>query len=289
MSKGVIVIMHVEDMREKKLSKEQEVELIERIKDGDLEAYNELISRYRKYFLGVIKLKVSNPVDSNSVEDIFQDTCLEVMKKIDIYDSTKGRFSTFFLNTLNFMIKRYFDSKRNRAANVYGGDDSTWFEDNEALTIDFLTMVKEKEYQDLYSICLRILFSNGGGPHQIISFCFNKLIYPAKYESNRGYPREIVRDLSDSKLKRLYNQFYKEYSIYFKKLDNEYMSPIYIKMEDEEGEMIIGEKHLKSYYGKNPSANVSDWSYRVAERVKKIVFKKYYQLICEENAMLLNQ
>lgn len=288
MAKEVIAIMHEGNLQEEKLSKEQEIELIERIKAGDLEAYNELISRYRKYFLGVIKLKVSNPADSNSVEDIFHDTCLEVMKKIDIYDSTKGRFSTFFINTLNFMIKRHFDSKRKREAGVYGSQESIWFEDNEALTIDFLTMIKENEYQDLYSICLRVLFSNGGGPHQIISFCFNKLIYPAKYESNRGYPREIVRDLSDTQLKGLCDQFYKEYSIYFKRLADEYIMPVYIKMEDEEDEMIIGEKCLKNYYGKNPSANVSDWSYRVAERIKKIVFNKYYQLICEENAMLLS-
>lgn len=274
-------------LQEEKLSKKREIELIERIKLGDTEAYNEIINSYRKYFLGIIKLKLSNPADLSSAEDIFHDTCIEVMKKIDIYDSSKGRFSTFFLNTLNFMIKRYFDRKKKKQVQAYGIDESIWLEDNEDQALDFLFNIEQNEYRDLYNICLKVLFKNGGSPHQIIAFCFNRLIYPAKYESNRGYPMEIVKSLSDIKLKGLYNQFQKEYSIYFKKLTSDYMVPVYTKLENKEDEIVVGEKYLKNYYGKNPPANVSDWSYRVGERVKRVVFSKYYELICEENAMLI--
>lgn len=266
------------DTQDSRLTEEQVQELIEQAKQGDSNAANLLIGAYEGSILGFIKRKINHQQD---VEDTYQDTCMEVIRNLSVYDSTKGKFYTFYRKTADFMVKRYYDTKTRNAGKYTGLDENVLFEDNELLIVDFLSSMAENENSELYTICMKVLFSQGGMPHQVISFCFNKLIYPAKYESYRGYPGEIVKDLSDSILLKLFDQFRNEYAIYFRKMDFKLFRPVYVVMEEKEDGTMIGAKLLRDYYGKDPVANISDWSYRVAAKVKKIILRNYYDLMFE--------
>lgn len=267
-----------------KLAVEQERELVLRIKAGDDKAWNDLFEAFKDWAMGIIKSRMSKPEDIQNADDIYQDACLSIMKNMESYDMEKSRFSTYFMGSLLFALRRYFDGKKRSMPQNCEIDDNQIFDDAEEFVVDALTRLECEEDSDIYSTCLKILFRNGGAPHQILSFCFNKLIYPAKYNSNRGYPTEIFNELSDIKLLLLCDRFVIEYGRYLKKLEKSYLQPMYIEMEQTEGDIRISEKCLRNYYGSRPKDNISDWSYRVAGRVKEIVLKKYYFLICREQA-----
>ena len=107
---------------------------------------------------------------------------------------------------------------------------------------------------EITDILLRILFSKGGKPHQIIVFCFNKLVYPSRYNTTNGKAKIIVAELSDKTLKELAELFKEEFfkisDINIKKI-NFLMKPFYDSIEKWE----YTNKKLKDFYTQDLNGN----------------------------------
>jgi RNA polymerase sigma-70 factor (ECF subfamily) len=70
-------------------------QLVIRLKDGDVEAFQELHRRYAENILGAINIIVQ---DESIAEEICQDVFVKVWERSKSYNSKKGRFFTWLLN-----------------------------------------------------------------------------------------------------------------------------------------------------------------------------------------------
>jgi len=69
-----------------------EISIIKAVLDGDIESFRELVQRYEKPVIGMIK----NIIDDHHVcEDIAQDVFLTAYRKIKSYDPARSNFSTW--------------------------------------------------------------------------------------------------------------------------------------------------------------------------------------------------
>jgi len=139
------------------------------------------------------------------------------------------------------------------------------------------------ECLDKYMEFLEITFSQGGPPHQLITFGFNKLI------SNWG-PQDIVKELSLVLLQELTDKLISDYEeeselpAYIVKncfkplkdnmdkkvkevLQDKVSRDTYIKMMENK----VGKTVLNNYYGKDPEHNISDWSNKVMKRIRRLI------------------
>ncbi len=87
------------------LSNEEQIELLQRLKNGDLFAKELLINGNLKLVLSILR-KFSNRVDN--MDDLFQVGCIGLIKAIDNFDlSHEVRFSTYAVPMILGEIKRY--------------------------------------------------------------------------------------------------------------------------------------------------------------------------------------
>jgi hypothetical protein len=120
---------------------------------------------------------------------------------------------------------------------------------------------------------------------------------PARRKS--GYPKKVVRELSGRQLSLLSTELEEKYAYYSGLPKTElsaYFYPLREKTEKrvrevvQDGELMAklkdsldkkaGETFLSQYYGKNPEANVSNWSYRVKMRVMNYILKNHPEIRC---------
>ena len=85
-----------------------ETELIQRILDGQIDCFRDLVERYERPLFCMIQNLV---VDSHECEDLAQDTFLAAFNHLGSYDSRRSSFSTWLLTIarnkcLNLLKKR---------------------------------------------------------------------------------------------------------------------------------------------------------------------------------------
>lgn len=94
---------------DKFLSKEQELELIIKAQQGDIEARNELIINNKKLIISIARKYISNKMD---LEDLVHEGIFGFNKAIDKYDITKNyRLSTYAVWYIRQTILRALDDK----------------------------------------------------------------------------------------------------------------------------------------------------------------------------------
>jgi DNA-directed RNA polymerase specialized sigma24 family protein len=131
---------------------------------------------------------------------------------------------------------------------------------------------------------LRLVFSCGAKPHQILMFGFVRLL--------EWRPREIVTERADHSLESLLDEFLSLYYVHLerflskKMFHGTYCSPIlqvidrpvqeiYVEHEYEAMSMppatTVGRITLKTFFRRDPAASISDWCDRVKTRTRKLL------------------
>lgn len=176
------------------------------------------------------------------------------------------------------MVKRKNDETANKRKNE--ADKITGRKDFK------LSTMSPEEPLEKYELFLKITFKEGGHPHQLVAFGFNKLL--------TGWgPKEIVEKLSSKSLKTLADKLimdYKEESKLPGYIVNYAFKPLKGKMDKKVEDVLekrdsknkykkllkkkVGGTKLKDYYGNNPEHNISDWSDKVGKRVLMKIRKR---------------
>jgi RNA polymerase sigma-70 factor, ECF subfamily len=90
----------------------EDEEVLKRIKNGDTNAYSEIVHKYHHHLLNFIYAYVG---DERIVEDIGQDTFISAFKSIETFDLTRGIPFSAWLFTI----------AKNRCASAYRGNKRT--------------------------------------------------------------------------------------------------------------------------------------------------------------------
>lgn len=265
----------------KRGSSKKELDLIKKASDGDEEAFGKLYKNYKNSIKGYIS---SHLVDSSYTEDTEQDTWSKISQIISDYDSKKGSFYSFVHYWARIMVlrKNSENFKRWKGQLLLDfpdkGDSESGEESIERKSFNPLDISPE-EFLERCEEYLKVTFNSGGLPHQLIAFGFNKLL--------TGWsPKEVVRELSPKRLKKLTEKLIADYKDESKLPDYiviRIFKPLKEKMKEKLKSIlgrrdskdlyqkllnkIVGLTKLKDYYGKNPEGNISDWTYKVKERV----------------------
>lgn len=104
------------------LDSKQEQELVERIKRGDKEAYEEFINRNIKFVFYVVNNLLTDSI-SYDYDDAIQEGILGLMRAIESFDPSKGKFSTYAVHWIRSYISRAQSQKYSSIrVPVYIGD-----------------------------------------------------------------------------------------------------------------------------------------------------------------------
>lgn len=102
---GKVEICGVNTARLKVLKNDEMVELLRRIREGDMEAREEMISGNLRLVLSVIQRFAGR---GENVDDLFQVGCIGLIKAIDNFDPSQNvRFSTYGVPMIVGEIRRY--------------------------------------------------------------------------------------------------------------------------------------------------------------------------------------
>jgi hypothetical protein len=168
-------------------------------------------------------------------------------------------------------------------------DDDTYNELMKILTADRPSSYNPQEISEMldkFYCFLCIAFGKSSGyPHQQIAFGYIKLL--------EWKPQEIVKKLSEKSLRELAKDLEDEYIEILKYADKEKVhkcfKPLHERIEKRLKEVIpardrrtmtispttiIGDTKLSDYWGDRPENNLSDWCYRVRQRVINEVRKR---------------
>ena len=100
-----VEICGVNTSKLKVLTEEEKIELLRRVKKGDMKARDELISGNLRLVLSVIQRFTNR---GENLDDLFQVGCIGLIKAIDHFDINQGvRFSTYGVPMIIGEIRRY--------------------------------------------------------------------------------------------------------------------------------------------------------------------------------------
>ena len=260
-------------MSVKYLSKSEESNLVDSVKTGDEKAWTQLYESFILPLRGYVAGRIG------SVEDA-QDLSHECFIRAQIgliegrYDK-QYRFYTFLHGIADHLIQDYWRSRSRNGIGFAEGVARNGGHHQE-------THVPNRSLERLD--LLHLVLSCPAKPHQILMFCFVKLL--------EWRPREIVSERGQEVLKALSTEFL---DIYFDALSsfvshktfyNDICSPlvesmtmpaaiVYKEHEYQTIESIIdstvGGLRLDRFWGDNPSASISDWCDRVKIRTRKMI------------------
>ncbi|MEI8348870.1 MAG: hypothetical protein WCI77_01850 [Candidatus Omnitrophota bacterium] len=257
-------------------------ELISEASKGNKEAYEKLCQKYKQTIKGYISSRCFFRDDAVAV--IEQDTWVAVWEKISTYKSEKASFYTFVCFWADIMVKRYFSKRKEIPISALIPEDSEATAQDIMDKLSFATQIFPcEEFLAKCEQFLKLTFSKGGPPHQLISFGFNKLL--------RGWgPQEIVEKLSPVLLEKLAGQLilsYQEESCLADYIVEDCFSPLKGKLVEKVKDVLkdqisrdtyvqllekkAAETFLENYYGKDPEHNISDWSNKVSKRVARLL------------------
>jgi len=270
------------------LTKNEEERLIEEARRGCNNAFGALVEHYRDALKGFISSHLSPIQRNNDLEDLVQETLLEALKRRCTYDPNKGKFYTWLLIWARYALARYFKERQQNLDRIiimseiqiqYGNgkiDDNIYNELIEILTTDQPSSYNPQEISEMldkFYCFLCIAFGKRSGrPHQQIAFGYIKLL---------GWePRRIVAELSGKSLEELAENLENEYveSLEYaeKEKARKCFEPLRERMEERLSDVdtIVGETKLSDYWGDRPEDNLSNWCYRVRQRVIEEVRKR---------------
>ena len=290
---------------------ENEIDIIQKAAHGDSESWIYIHKKYKKPLLSFIKYHYS-PLDDMEVEDIMQETWETIVKneKLKSFDPQKSSLYRYLLYITKYEILHYYDRK-NKKFRIHGqnhrlilineadccSDEGKNAEQSieEQLSFLFYTRLVEQNIigiDDMYT--LLELLPEGGPPHQVLSFGFNRLI-----SHWRKKPKKISDELSPEFLqalttlfigdflKEIHQSFPGEPCDTFRDICiKDYFKPIEECMDKVVAEVLserdsknryhinlkikTGKTRLLDYYTSKPEKHISDWTDKVMNRLKKL-------------------
>ena len=85
-----------------------ERETIQKVLDGDVDAFRSLVTRYQRPVMVFVRNLIS---DSHRSEDICQDVFLAAFRRLDTFDAGRSRFSTWLLTIARNMCFNWLKKK----------------------------------------------------------------------------------------------------------------------------------------------------------------------------------
>ena len=155
-------------------------ELIKRVKNGDIEAFEEIISIYESKVFGIIQHMVRN---QNEIEDIAQEVFIKVYKNINKFQGNSSLYTWIYKITVNLCL----DEIRKKKEVIYL-DEKIKVDDGE---IDVQLPSNEKTQEQLYE-------------QKELKECIDKL--PAKQKAMivlrdiKGFSYEEIAEITGIKL-----------------------------------------------------------------------------------------
>lgn len=200
-------------MVQSRLSKEEELELIQQARRGDRDAFARLVDIYTRPLVGYISVDISG--DRKDAEKLAQSVWFKVLEDIQRspedggYDPEKGRFYTYITNR----FAKYEALKWRHQEQIQEEID---IQADPEQRPDVILLVKEKRYLEalVYSKLLRLIFLCAGYPHQQLAFGYSRLIYGNKSKGTRmieGDSRTVDDEHGDKPLKDVADSFWKDY------------------------------------------------------------------------------
>lgn len=274
----------------------EDAALVTRALGGDQQAFEELRSGSDRAVRGLVRMKVGRSeaggsyfLDHALVDDLVQQTWVQVWQKLDTYDAAVGRFVHFARYWARIMVRRYHDTQLGRGTEIplsamqSGGSDDGDISPDEQM--DRLSQRDTAgDFQDdpvtadVYDELLTLTFATNSPPHQLIAFGFVK--------AADWRPRQIAAELSNVPLQELQSQLERTY-LDQSDLPDERVLPAFEPLRSRLDlrfdevvrdattlatypalhERIVGETTLADYYTGEPTADVTQWWYAVKRRV----------------------
>lgn len=286
------------------LTKDQQQELARSIKaeQNFATACAMLQDAFGKPLLWHVQFKIA---DFSEAHDVVFDTWELVVKKIHKYDETRASLYRFACLYADGEISRYFEKKKKEEKLTIGERIACVAEE---ITPEEEIILRQNAQEQLrkYDLLLATTLRFGGQAHHILAFGFSEIIFPLekpdgairnassgslgspptsglRQESRRGRvsgcPRRVVTELSDTVLRQLSQSFeekYEQYSMMPKQATQQSFKHLKQKMKRQakNRQISVGETCLHNYYGKDPEHNVSDWAYKVKQRVKQFILRR---------------
>jgi len=255
------------------LTKNEESILVDTAIAGDETAWTRLYETFILPLRGFLRGRISHIED---VEDLAHECFIRAHGGLmeGRYDR-QYRFYTFLRGIAHHLILDYW---RNRSNDCMRFDESVTQQENQQREARILSRPLERLE------LLHLVLSCSAKPHQIIMFCFVKLL--------EWRPREIVDERSDEQLSALTEEFLHTYfdalSSFVSKntFFEDVCSPlaktmvvpavhVYTEREYQTigsiTESPVGSLKLDVFFGGNPAANISDWCDRVKTRTRKML------------------
>jgi DNA-directed RNA polymerase specialized sigma24 family protein len=299
------------------LSAEEEVNLVEKARGRDREAFEQLVKTFHKPLVGFILAR--SMADRETAEDIAQEVWVKAWEQIhrkpeeNGYDPAKGRFYTFLINYI--AIPKIRDWKRNRNGSrertgVFETDDGQVIKEPVAsaqVSQPDISLEIEEQFRltnFAFLELLRLIFLCGGYPHQQFAFAYSKLIYgQPSSRSIEGAPEKVHHEHGAVPFETLITAFWDAYKsvsqlgVETLQTVNCYLDPIRLRLPQELGEILrfdnvsktrfekllsqkAGKTCLNNYYADHKdgfTAAIPDWCYKVEKRIRTI-------LGCEKDA-----
>ena len=173
-----------------KLTADEELTLLERVRNGEPKAFDELARQYQGALLGYVRARV--PASSLDPEDITQRVWVAVWKGLRQspedggFDPTKGSFYSFVLGRYaRFFVLRAreeggkhrressIDELQERLGEAGELPDHSGTEPDSSLEAAERVRLRLQAFAEIF----RIVFLCGGYPHQQLAFGFSKYLY----------------------------------------------------------------------------------------------------------------
>lgn len=222
-----------------------------------------------------------------SGDDVFQNAWIKIWKHLHRYDAEKGNFYTWIRKVIENLLKTPASKGENLVD--YSLDASEEEDEHGSEARDKIEEIPDTLIQNPEQCALelqfsqrilQVLFTDCGFPWQVLCMGFLTLDFT---------PKEIVADFSDKPLGQLSLLLKKEYLSQSKReaeeldgcfeplqqkmcvLLRELFTPAdihYAESFQHISHLFVGEIELRSFFGKSPNKNISDWNARVRMRLK---------------------
>ena len=277
--------------------------------EGDDDAFRFLKNAYGKKIRDFIQYK-HHIVEAETLDSLENDTWMYCFKKIDSpeegqsYNPAKGAFITWIRILANILAKRlktqmYKLHNREIMASSLGNEEDPIelesiqpYEDSQVATFS-LIHDPAKQFVDrfnllhIYRELLCTVFCCGAKPHQLISFVYQKLLEwkPQKvvdllsdkilWDSGvQGYQdyASCFSDEEDGLSEGIVDDSFSQFFLQLKKLFEEiYREREYDPLRNTWSGVTTGLTKLEIYFGTDRPKSVTQWTFKLKERVRKSV------------------
>lgn len=255
---------------------------------GDQQAFDVLRAGAERAVRGYLRVRVRHDDD---VDDLLQETWLQVWQKLPTYDPGRARFVSFARYWADILVRRYWDTAQGRGVEIpvsagvgaVGDDEDAALGDvfdrlRGDVVISCPLLPDDPVDAEVYDTLLTITFATNSPPHQLIVF---GLVKAADWK-----PRRIAGELSNVPLRALASRLeatYREQS----EQPPERIAPAFAPLRARLGlhfaeavrdpttlatypalhSRVVGDTELADYYTGDPTADVTQWWYAVKRRV----------------------